>query len=179
MEKKQLNGVQMRGLVIAYILLVTGILLSCSISYGVRGLSFLIGFSISITGLLYVTNSVRTKKSIANMHGMLGMILIAFGIMFIVNQMAVIITGFIPWGLIAIGSTLLIDAFLIKFIKKDASTSKFVGELIIGAASIALGICLKVISGFLSYAPMMLGIVLIVYAVFMIFNIFNKKACAE
>lgn len=165
----------MKSIVVAAIVFVIGVLLCCSLTFGARGLSWLIGVSISVAGVMFLVNTIKATKGIANMHGFLGTVLIGFGIMFIADRMANIIIGFIPWCLIAIGATLAVDAFLAKFVKKNATIAKFVGELIFGLVTVALGICLKVISGFGDYAAAMLGAFLIVYAVLMIFNALTKK----
>lgn len=179
MEKKQMSNEQMKSIVTAAILFVIGVLFCCSLTFGARGLSWLIGVSISITGIIFLINTVKARKSIANLSGFLGAILIGFGIMFISDRMADIIINFVPWCLIAIGATLAIDAFLVKFVKKDATTTRFVGELVLGLLAVALGVCLKVITGFANYATAMLGAFMIVYAILMVFNALTKTQIAE
>lgn len=179
MEKKQISNEQMKSIVTAAILFVIGVLFCCSLTFGARGLSWLIGVSISITGIMFLINTVKARKSIANLPGFLGAVLIGFGIMFILERMANIIISFIPWGLIAVGATLATDAFLVKFVKKNATTARFVVELVLGLLTAALGICLKVISGFADYAAAMLGAFMIVYAILMVFNALTKKETVD
>ncbi|MGM9666346.1 MAG: hypothetical protein ACI3XX_07400 [Eubacteriales bacterium] len=177
MENK-LNQENMKSFVTAMIVFVIGVLFCCSLSMGMQGLSWLIGFSLIIAGILYFANSVIHKKALATMEGVIGAAIVAFGVFFIANSLASLIMKYIPWLLIAVGAAVFADSFLKKFIHK-VGTGKFVFELIFGAACIALGFCLKFIAGFGDFTALILGVVMIVYAVFLIVNIFVRKAKDE
>ncbi|MGN1207575.1 MAG: hypothetical protein ACI4SP_04685 [Eubacteriales bacterium] len=171
MEKK-LTHENMKDIVTAAIVFVIGVLFCCSLAMGMRGLSWLVGLSLMVAGTLYFVNSILRKKALATMEGIIGAAIFAFGFFFIANELANLVVAYIPWLLICVGAVIFIDAFLRKFLRKDKSTSGFVAQLIIGAASLALGICLRFVPGFGDFTALMLGILLIVYAVFLVVNVF-------
>ena len=67
-----------------------------------------------------------------------------------------------------LGSVFVIDALLFRFYKNNDKLITFVVEIIIGVISLILGILLVVIDGFMEYASIVLGIIMIVYAVLLI-----------
>jgi uncharacterized membrane protein HdeD (DUF308 family) len=101
-NKSPLKNNHTRTIVISCIALVIGILLCCSISLG-QLLSWFIGIAISLCGVMYIVNSILQKKSVLNADAILGAILTAFGVMFIIDQMASIIIAFLPYLMIAVG----------------------------------------------------------------------------
>ena len=46
--------------------------------------------------------------------------------------------------------------------------------LLLGAISLALGICLRFIDGFIEYASLVLGLVMVCYAIYVIFSVALK-----
>ncbi len=175
MEKIKLTKDQMSSLFTYIVILVIGILFCCSMSMGVKGISILIGISMIVTGLMYIINSIISTKNLLNLSGFIGSAIIALGSMFISRKLAELIFDFIPFLLIIFGMCIVIDSFLKKFVRKEGSVSGFIGELLIGAISLALGFCLKFISTFSEYASLILGIILVVYSVVTICEILFRK----
>ena len=132
MTNKPIKNNFTRTIVISCIALVIGILLCCSVSLG-QLLSWFIGIAIALCGVMYVVNSILQKKSVLNADAILGAVFVAFGVMFIVDQMASIIVDFLPYLMIAIGVVLFGEAFLAKFARK-CNLAVFIILLILGTA---------------------------------------------
>lgn len=175
--KKKFENKQIRTIVLSCIVLVLGILFCFSLAMGELALSYIIGTALIIIGVLCVVSAYSNKKEFLNTDGVVGAAIIAFGILFAGNNLTYIIIHFIPFFLIAIGVIIVLDAFFKQF--KDNKTSQFVIELIIGAASIALGFCLKFIPSFNQFCSIMLGVVLIVYSLYTLFITLAKKEGTE
>ncbi|MBQ9734362.1 MAG: DUF308 domain-containing protein [Clostridia bacterium] len=172
MEKK-FEKKDVKNVVVAAVLLVVGILFCFSSAMGNKALSWIIGSALILTGVLSVINSFSIKKSTLTSDGIIGAAIAAFGILFAGNTLSWIIFNYIPFLLICTGIVITIDAFIKKI--KDKETSKFVFELILGVLTIALGFCLKYVNGFSEFTSVILGIVLIVYAIYSIISIFLKN----
>ena len=69
---KKIGQEGMRSLVVAAVVFVIGVLFCCSMSMGLNGLSWLIGFSLMVAGILYFVNSIAHKKALATMEGVMG-----------------------------------------------------------------------------------------------------------
>lgn len=170
---------EVRSIITACITLVVGVLFTCSLSFGIRGLSWLIGLSLCVTGAVYILSTLTRKKALLTGEGMLGAGVLTFGVMFIMRQMANIIVDFIPFLMIFVGFAMFVDAFLSKFLRKDANMAKFICSLVVGAATTALGFCLKFINGWADKAAMVFGTILIVYAVYVLLSTLVLKRNAE
>lgn len=179
MKKKNLTKSAMSSLLVSGIILVIGILFCCSLSMGVGGISILIGISMIISGVMILVNCVIANKNLLGMDGIMGSSIVAFGLMFSAKKMAGLIFDFIPFILIVFGACVIVDACVKKFKTKRISVSGFIGELLIGAITMALGFCLKFVAAFSAYASLTLGIILIVYSVIEICSIFVNKEKGE
>ena len=175
MEKKRLNP-RLKSLLVACVFLIMGILFICSLALGVSGLSYLIGTTLIVIGVLYIVISIVKRRGLLSTEGMIGCSVLSFGIMFMTHQLANIIVAYIPWLLISVGVAIILDALLRKFIKNDPSMAKFVCELVLGGITLVFGICVKFISALSSYAVAVLGAALVVFAFAMIISaVFFKK----
>lgn len=172
MENKMINK-ETKSIIISAILLVVGILLCFSTTMGIDALSIIIGALFIISGIFSVINSALKKKSVMNYTCILSAILVAFGIFFIEYKLATIIFFYVPWLLIVLGVIIILDAVLNKISQNN--TTVFITELIIGIGVLALGLCLKFIPGFIDLSSVMLGIVMIVYGVYLLIMTFSKS----
>ena len=172
---KSLGIDELKTIVIASLLIVIGILFCCSLAMGISGLSVIIGLIIIILGALFVLNSIFTSSSLLTTGGLGGVFIVAFGIMFIASNLAGIIFAYIPWLLVVLGAALIADALLAKFWRKEQNTFDFVLKLVVGGVSLVLGICLMTIEGFMEYSSIVLGILMIVYGIYITFNQFISK----
>ena len=175
MEKKRLNP-RLKSLLVSCVFLIMGILFICSLALGVSGLSYLIGTTLIVIGVLYIVISIVKRRGLLSTEGMIGCSVLSFGIMFMTHQLANIIVAYIPWLLISVGVAIILDALLRKFIKNDPSMAKFVCELVLGGITLVFGICVKFISALSGYAVAVLGAALVVFAFAMIISaVFFKK----
>ena len=176
MEKKRLNP-RLKTLLVACVFLIRGILVICSLALGVSGLSYLIGTTLIVIGVLYIVISIVKKRGLLSTEGMIGCAVLSFGIMFMTHQLANIIVAYIPWLLISVGVAIILDALLRRFIKNDPSLAKFVCELVLGGVTLIFGICVKFIAALSSYAVAVLGAALVVFAFALIISaLFFKRA---
>lgn len=170
-NKHPLQNNHTRTIVVSCIALVIGILLCCSVSLG-ELLSWFIGIAISLCGVMYIINSILQKKSILNVDSILGAVLVAFGVMFIIDKLANILVGFLPYLMIAIGVVLLGESFLAKFLR-HCSMAVFVVLLILGTAITTLGILF--IFFWENVFSIALGCVLIITSVYTLIKTFVAK----
>ena len=143
---------------------------------GINGLSVVIGLILLIAGIVFVGNSIIKNKKLFSNNGIIGITLITLSLLFIIDKLAGFIFIFIPWFLIILGATFIIDALFGKFLLDNDNLIEFIVKICIGVASITLGICLRLIDGFAEYAGIMLGILMIVYSLYLITQLFIKKA---
>ena len=172
---KNLNLEQLKSLIIASIILIVGILFCCSLSMGIEGLSTMIGLILLVIGIAFVFGSLVNTKNLISTNGLSGVAIISLGIMFIANKLAGIIFLFIPWFLIIFGIILICDVLIGKFYRQEVGLVEFIVKLCIGGVAFVLGLCLKLIDGFLEYASVMLGILMILYSIYLIFTVFTNK----
>ena len=173
MESKKLKEKEVKNIAVAAILLVVGVLFCCSLAMTNLVLSYVIGTSIIVAGVLVIVNVATAKKPLLSSEGLIGAAIVAFGILFAGNVLTSLVFRYIPFLLICVGALVIADC-IIKFVK-ERETAKFVIVLIVGALIIALGFCLKYVDGFSNFTALILGIVMIVYAIFMLASVFVKK----
>lgn len=164
----QLNDKSNLPLFCAITMFVIGILFCCSLLVGITALSIIIGILLILSGVMFVINCIVNSSTIFSVDGLLGMSLVALGIVVLANNLAGIIFLFIPWMLIVFGMGCLLEAFLTRD-NNDKKT--FILELIIGIVAIILGLCLLLINGFMEYALLVLGVLMVVYSIVLVVQI--------
>lgn len=169
---------QLKTLIIASVIFILGVFFCCSLSIGINGLSVILGVLLIIIGVIFIANAVIVKKELLNSAGLIGVTIITFGIILIANKLAGIIFIFIPWFLMMLGLSIVADGLLDKFSRKENNTN-FIIKLVIGIVAIILGLLLQLIDGFIEYASLMLGILLIIYALYLIFVMFTKTSTKQ
>lgn len=170
----KITNEQTKGLIIGGLLLILGILFCCSLSFGISGLSIVIGIALIITGIIFTANSIVANKNFLTINGITGTLLITAGIVFVINKLAGIIFLFIPWFLISFGAILILDSVLGFVIRKDILIVEFILRLIVAIIGITLAICLLTINGFAEYSSIILGIIMIIYSIVIIYKTFIK-----
>lgn len=165
MSKKKFNNQEIKILIISAIIFVIGVLFCFSLAMGTNGVSLLIGISMIVVGIMFVVNSVARDKSFVTSTGLSGAAVVAFGLMFCARSMAGLIFDYLPYLLIVVGVCFVADAFLKRINNNQLNVLSFVVELLFGCVVLAFGVCLKFVNGFSDYASLVLGAILIVYAV--------------
>ena len=167
---KKLTSASIVQIVKAAFVLVLGILFCISQVAGV--LSVIIGISLIVVGALYIVNAYLKDKRLLTSDGVMGILFVAFGIVFWENTMMAQVLALSPWILISAGVVVIADSVLRAFVAYSIDMKNFVIELVIGIIVLALGICLKAIPAFAEFTSIMVGIVLVVYALMMIAGVF-------
>ena len=167
---KKLTSASIVQIVKAAFVLVLGILFCISQVAGV--LSVIIGISLIVVGALYIVNAYLKDKRLLTSDGVMGILFVAFGIVFWENTMMAQVLALIPWILISAGVVVIADSVLRAFVAYSIDMKNFVIELVIGIIVLALGICLKAIPAFAEFTSIMVGLVLVVYALMMIAGVF-------
>lgn len=172
MDNKIINK-ETKTVIIAVVLLIVGILFCFSLAMGINALSYIIGACLILAGGATLFNTAIKKKTTLNYIGIISAALIAFGILFIEFRLASILFSFVPWLLVAISVVVILDAVLNKLSQNNNVV--FFTQLAVGTLVLALGLCLKFISGFIDFSSVVLGIVMIIYSVYLLVMVFTKK----
>jgi len=175
---KKLSSEELKTIIIAVLLMVIGILFCCSLSIGIEGLSVVIGLILLIVGILFLINCFVGNNGILGIESIVGIVLLALGIMFMIHKLAGLIFAYIPWLLIIFGIVIVVDGFFGKYVRNE-NLIPFIIKLILGVISITLGLCLELIDGFAEYASIILGIIMIVYSAYMMYEFFIKNKRVE
>ena len=163
-----------RTIIVSCITLILGVLFCCSLSFS-AGLSWLMGGSLCLAGIMYIINSVMERRSLLTINGIIGFGAVAFGVMFIAKKLAQVLVDFVPYLIIAIGVLLLIEAFLAKF-SRCHTIAVFVIVIVISVLFLAFGICLMVIPSWSSVAAVVFGCILIIASLYTLLSlVLNKK----
>lgn len=176
MLPKNFTSNKPRTIVVSLITLVIGVLFCCSPAFG-DGLKWLIGGSLCFAGILYIINSIVSKRSLFTMDGIVGVFGIAFGIiiMFVIKiSLVSLLSQVVPWLMIAIGVAVFAESFLAKF-SRYSGAILFVILLVAGIAFIALGICLACIKSWQGASPIVFGGILIVFSLYTLISLFIKR----
>ena len=154
----------------AALIVVIGVLFCCSKAMGEAALSWVIGVSFMLGGVGLWALGLVEKRALFNAEGLLGSLLFAFGLSFGLARLASVLFYIAVWLLIIAGSVVLLDVILRIALRKDRNVLGIVIEAIIGAVSLTLGLCLYLIAEFGQFAAIILGVMFILYGIFMFVN---------
>ena len=175
-KKNTKRNLDYPAIIKAAVVLIVGILFCCSNALGTKALSILLGIGMILSGLAILIPTIATKKSLLTNNGIVGSAFIALGILSMIDNFVGVILAVIPWILIAVGVVAIADAMLLILWRKGQNRALFAAELIIGIIFVTLGICLITVNGFASFAGVVFGVALIVYAAYTIVGeLSNKK----
>ena len=170
MATKVRNNQRIITILEAALIIVIGVMFCCSKAMGEAALSWVIGVTFMLAGVGLRVLGLVEKKALFNAEGLLGSLLFAFGLAFGLAHLAGVLFYIAVWLLIVGGSIVLLDVILRIALRKDRNTLGIVIEAIIGAVSLTLGLCLYLIPEFGQFAAIILGVMLILYGVFMFIN---------
>ena len=173
MENLSINK-ETKVIILSAILLTIGILFCCSTAIGITALSYIVGVGFIVVGGAVLINTLMKKKALINVYGIFSALLIAFGILIMDYQLFWIIFSFVPYLFIVTGALIIIDSLIRKL--SENNNVAFLTELIVGVLVLTLGICLRCIPEFTEFSSLVLGIILIIYAVFLFVSTFMKKS---
>lgn len=177
---KKLNLDQLKTMIVAILVLVIGVLFCCSLAIGIGGISIIVGLVLLVLGVAMVVNSILGNKSVYSHLGILGCVAMSMGISFLAYKLAGIIFLCIPWFLMVAGFCMILDGILCRFVFGVDGNVAFAIKLVLGIITFVLGLCLQLIDGFGNYASVMLGVLMIVLAIYMLVKIVtNDKQLVE
>jgi glucan phosphoethanolaminetransferase (alkaline phosphatase superfamily) len=171
MEKSKFCQRKWRSLLFAAVFLAIGIGLCFVMQLGTERLSVFVGIILLFIGVLNIVRSLILEKAVLTAEGVKGAIVIVFGLAFMFKDIVTIVADLIPYFLFAIGCEVLAEAFLKKFAMKQEGLLRFILQLVVGAALVALSICIRY-TAFGEYTFIVMGVLFIVMAVFITFSSF-------
>ena len=177
MLPKKITSNKPRAIVASCITLVIGILFCCSSAFG-KGLDWLLGGSLCFAGIMYIVSSIIERRSLLTPSGIVGAAACAFGIMFICERLSYVLTDFVPYLVIAFGLVVFAEAFFAKFARFHGIVI-FIIALVIGAISLAFGICILLFSQLRQIAPIVFGCILIIASLYTLISILIAKKDAK
>ena len=171
-KMKKLSIEELKSVICSVLLMMLGMLFCCSLSVGINGLSVIIGLVLVVVGVVFLFNSILLENTMLTIRGLFGAIVVSLGIMFIMSKLAGIIFDYIPWLLMVVGVVIAADALINKLVYKVESVLTLVLKIVLSVISLTLGVCLRCIDGFAEYASVVLGILMIMYALYLIVKLF-------
>ena len=173
---KKLTNKQISTLILAGIILSVGILFC--FHQALSGIiSYILGASIGLVGIVIIIMTAISERNLFNQEGFFGVFIIALGVFFAVNDFVKNIFDFIPYFLVGGGALLIGDSFFKLF--EDRKTAAFIVELLAGIAILVVGILLFTVHDFKKYTYMVLGIAMIVFALYILIVRFLVKKNQE
>ena len=175
MANNKLSNEQTRSIIYSTVLLVIGILLCISPAVALDTLSIIIGVGFLAAAAILIIGSLVQEKSIITASALIGGVLLALGLMFIVDYAINLIGYCAVWLLIVLGAMLIVDSIIRIAWRDKKNVVAFVIEFLIGAVSFTLGMCLRFVDDFAGYELLILGLIIVLYAVYVLVSAFVSK----
>ena len=156
-------------------LFIFGVMFCCSLSMGVEAVSWIVGAILIVTAVILIASAYVENKSLTTIDGLLGAVIAAFGVLFIVRKLAWIIVQYIPYLLIFIGALLILDSILFIMFRGKKNYLVCGIELAIGCVSLTLGLLLIFVDDFAEYASIVFGIILIAVSIYQLLLFFGGQ----
>ena len=164
LETQKNSTITAEKIITDLILIAIGVLFCLKIASNTVGI--IIGVGLCLYGAINVVLAATRKHSLFSLQGILSGVIIAIGVAFIVENLLASFVRITPYLLCGVGLVFVLDAFLARFHRKDASVFWFVLELVVGVACLALGLCLLFIDSFRGSASVIFGVFLVVFGVY-------------
>ena len=161
MAKTALNKPYVTELIAIALLIVFGILFITADYLADNVLSWIFGSILILYAILLLAQAYSETHSLTSVTGILSAFIGAFGVLFIVRNLASIIFAYIPFMLIFMGAYLIIDSIILITSRRKNDYTLFSIELIIGIAALVIGICLIYVDDFAKYTSLVFGIILL------------------
>jgi len=177
MANNKLSNEQTRSIISAAVLLIIGILLCIEPAVG-DVISIIIGVAFLAAAAILIIYSLVQEKSIITGVALLGGILLVIGLMFVVDQSTFKIVNYCAtWLLIVFGAIFIVDSIIRIAWRNRKDVVGFVIEFLIGAAAFTIGMCMRFVDEFRGYEILILGLVIVIYALYLlVFTFLGKKA---
>ncbi len=148
---------------------------------GEAAISVVLGIGFIVAGVVFLIVSLAAQKSLLTVTAIIGYVILAFGILCMTAKVMDLIFSYIPYLTVAIGSGITLDAVLGLTVRKEKNYFAFAIKLIFGVALLVFGILILTVSAFKEFVSVVLGIALILVAIYCIVKIIsdNKKKKAD
>ena len=176
MAKTALNKPYVTELIAIALLIVFGILFITADYLADNVLSWIFGSILILYAILLLAQAYSETHSLTSVTGILSAFIGAFGVLFIVRNLASIIFAYIPFMLIFMGAYLIIDSIILITSRRKNDYTLFSIELIIGIAALVIGICLIYVDDFAKYTSLVFGIILLAIGAYnLILFMFSRR----
>ena len=173
--KRKMSGNDL-SLIIRYLVMIAvGVLFCLSPAFGKSALSTILGIGFIVTGAVFLIISLAVEKSLISGSAFIGYFAIALGILAIAANVMSLVFDYVPYFIITAGSGIVLDGILGLTLRKEKSVALLVIKLLVGGVMLALGICLLTVDSFKEFASVVLGIVLIITAIYGLFSVLSKS----
>ncbi len=173
----KLSNEQTRSIIYSVVLLVIGIMLCISPAVALDTLSIIIGVGFLAAAAILIIGSLVQDHSLVTGSALLGGILLVLGLMFIVDYAINLIGYCAVWLMIVFGAILIVDSIIRIAWRNRKDVVGFIIEFLVGAVSFTLGMCSRFVEDFVGYELLILGIIIVVYALYvLIFAFIGKKS---
>ncbi|MBQ9276586.1 MAG: DUF308 domain-containing protein, partial [Clostridia bacterium] len=173
----KLSNEQTRSIIYSVVLLVIGIMLCISPAVAVDTLSIIIGVGFLAAAAILIIGSLVQDHSLVTGSALLGGILLVLGLMFIVDSAINLIGYCAVWLMIVFGAILIVDSIIRIAWRNRKDVVGFLVEFLVGAVSFTLGMCSRFVEDFVGYELLILGIIIVLYALYvLIFAFVGKKS---
>ena len=171
----KLSKEQTKSIIYSAVLLVIGIMLCISPAVALDTLSIIIGVGFLAAAAVLIIGSLVQDHSIITGSALLGGILLVLGLMFIVDYAINLIGYCAVWLMIVFGAILIVDSIIRIAWRNRKDVVGFIVEFLIGAVSFTLGMCSRFVKDFVGYELLILGIIIVVYALYVLVSAFVGK----
>ncbi len=173
----KLSNEQTRSIIYSVVLLVLGILLCISPAVALETLSIIIGVGFLAAAAILIIGSLVQDHSLVTGSALLGGILLVLGLMFIVDYAINLIVFCSVWLMIVFGAILIVDSIIRIAWRNRKDVVGFLVEFLVGAVSFTLGMCSRFVEDFVGYELLILGLIIVLYALYvLIFAFVGKKS---
>lgn len=164
-----------KNIIRSVLYIVLGILFALSVIDPASMINWMVAVVCLLGGVALLAIEVATNKSLITGNGMMGALLIAFGVFFLppVGTLSIDWCGGIALVLICIGLAMTIDAILGLAFKRGLTGN--IIKLVIGLVAATFGFLLYFLGEFRKFAGLVLGIVVIVYGVILLVETLTGK----
>ncbi len=171
----KLNSENTKSFIMASVIFIAGLLLCISTQLSSAVMSYTSGTVLLIIGALFVVMSALEKKKLLTADGIIGAVIVSFGILFMTEKLSSLVAAYAPYFLICLGAVTVMDIFVTVFIKKEKKIVNIVLTAFIGTVLIVLGILILTVDGLARYIYLTVGLLMIALATFLVFVALTGK----
>ena len=170
---KKVSSVAAEKIITDLILIAVGILFCLNLATKVVNIT--VGVALCLYGAVNIVIAAADGKSLFSALGVWNAVIVALGIACIVLEPLDFFILLVPYVFCVVGGVFILDACLAMFVRKSVGTAAFVLEFAVGAACLALGLCLLFVDAIAARAGLIFGLGLIAFAAYHLIKTLVKK----